>query len=206
MMVIKMKIKRFILSAYQSNCYIVYKNNQAIIIDPGEESQDVINFVIENQLEVTAIYATHGHVDHVAGIKSLKDKFNVVTYGPKKDMMWFDKPPYNQLGYQIPIDHFIEEGDQIFLDDIVFDIYETPGHSKGGTVLYNPKLQVCFSGDTIFYTTIGRTDLPFGNFDEIKLSILKMYKLFPDETKIYPGHGRGTTIGFEKQNNQFVKL
>jgi glyoxylase-like metal-dependent hydrolase (beta-lactamase superfamily II) len=200
-----MEIKRFVLSMYQSNCYIVYHNKKAIIIDPGEESQKIVDFIKNNDLKVELIYATHGHVDHVAGIKYLKDIFNVKTYGPKKDEIWFTNQNYNRLGYPIPIDIYISEGDQIILDDIVFDIYDTPGHSKGGTVLFNKDLNICFSGDTLFHQTIGRTDLPFGDFDEIKASIHKMYDLFPDETKVYPGHGISTTIGFEKLHNQYVK-
>lgn len=200
-----MKIKSFVLSVYKSNCYIVYKERKAIVIDPGEESQKVIDFILENKLKVIAIYATHGHIDHVAGIKNLKEKFNAPTYGPEKDKIWFEKPPYNTLGYVIPIDTFINEGDQIILDDLVFDVYDTPGHSQGGTVLYNIDHNICFSGDTLFHSTIGRTDLPFGSFDQIKTSILKMYNLFADDTRVYPGHGGMTSIGFEKQYNQFVR-
>ncbi len=200
-----MKIKSFVLGNYRSNCYIVYQNQKALIIDPGYESLDVLNFIKDNNLEVVSIYATHGHIDHVGGIKQLKDLFKGKTYAPLKDKIWFIDPPYNQLGYNIPIDEYVGEGDQIIIDDIVFDIYDTPGHSKGGTVLYNDKYQICFSGDTIFYSTIGRTDLPFGDFEEIKKSILKLYNLFPNETKLYPGHGQTTTIGYEKLYNQFVK-
>jgi glyoxylase-like metal-dependent hydrolase (beta-lactamase superfamily II) len=183
----------------------VYHNKEAIIIDPGEESQKVVDFIKNNNLKVVLIYATHGHVDHVAGIKNLKEIFNAKTYGPKKDEIWFTHPNYNRLGYQIPIDQYISEGDQITLGDIAFDIYDTPGHSKGGTVLYNQKYNICFSGDTLFHQTIGRTDLPFGDFNEINESILKMYRLFPDDTKVYPGHGISTTIGFEKMHNQYIK-
>lgn len=200
-----MEIKRFVLSAYQSNCYIVVQNKKAIIIDPGDESKKVVDYIKENDLEVVLIYATHGHVDHVAGIKYFKDLYKVNTYGPKKDEIWFTNPNYNRLGYDIPIDRYIGEGDQIVLDDIIFDIYDTPGHSKGGTVLYNKDHDLCFSGDTLFRQTIGRTDLPFGDFEEIKKSIHKMYDLFADPTKVYPGHGMSTTIAFEKLNNQFVK-
>ncbi len=200
-----MEIKRFVLSNYQSNCYIVYQNKKAMIIDPGDQSEKIVEFINENNLEVVFIYATHGHVDHVAGIKYFKDLYQVKTYAPKKDEIWFTNPMYNRLGYDIPVDTYISEGVQLKLDDLIFDIYDTPGHSKGGTVIYNDKHKVCFSGDTLFRQTIGRTDLPFGDFEEIKQSILKMYDLFDDQVKLYPGHGISTTIGFEKVNNMYVK-
>ncbi|MCD4826582.1 MAG: MBL fold metallo-hydrolase [Acholeplasmataceae bacterium] len=200
-----MEIKRFVLSNYQSNCYIVYQNKKAMIIDPGDQSEKIVEYINENNLEVVFIYATHGHVDHVAGIKYFKDLYQVKTYAPKKDEIWFTNPMYNRLGYDIPVDTYISEGVQLKLDDLIFDIYDTPGHSKGGTVIYNDKYKVCFSGDTLFRQTIGRTDLPFGNFEEIKQSILKMYDLFDDQVKLYPGHGISTTIGFEKVNNMYVK-
>lgn len=200
-----MKVKVFTLGNYRSNCYIVYKNQKALVIDPGYESNEVVDFIKSNNLNIVAIYATHGHVDHVGGIRQLKEIFNAKTYAPLKDKVWLNDSVYNQVGYPIPIDEYIGEGTQLFLDDLVFEVFETPGHSKGGTVLYNSVHNICFSGDTLFYTTIGRTDLPFSSFEEIKASIHKIYDLFPDNTKVYPGHGQATSIGFEKIYNQFVK-
>lgn len=201
-----MQIKTFVLSEYMSNCYLLYRNQEAIIIDPGAESQVVVDFIKEKQLTVKAIYATHGHIDHVGGIRFLKNRFKCPTYAPKKDHVWFHETPYNRLGYQIPIDHFVGEGDTLTLDNDVFTIYETPGHSEGGTVLYQPNLNICFSGDTLFRRSVGRTDLPFGNFQQLEQSILKMYRLFPEDTIVYPGHGPTTTIGDEKRQNPFVHM
>jgi len=204
-LVIYMKIKSFTLGAYRSNCYIVYHNQKAIIIDPGYESDEITQFLSENQLDLIAIYATHGHIDHVGGIKKLKALYNPKVYAPKKDEIWMTDSIYNRVGHIIPVDEYIEEGFILSLDNYQFIVYETPGHTQGGTILYNEDEHICFSGDTLFYETIGRTDLPFSDFSEIRKSIEKMYDLLPDKTELYPGHGRTTTIGHEKKHNMFIK-
>ena len=200
-----MYIKKFVLGLYKSNCYIIYKNQNAIIIDPGYESEEVIKFIDENNLNIQAIYITHGHIDHVGGVKLLKSKYKTKVYAPLKDQIWLITSNYNRLGYEIPVDDYVEEGYILHLDDHVFEVIETPGHSLGGTILCDMQNQLCFSGDTLFFETIGRTDLPFSSFAEIEKSIKKMYKLLPNQTKLYPGHGRPTTIGHEKLYNMFIK-
>ncbi len=200
-----MNIQKFTLGMYKSNCYIVYENGQAIVIDPGYESDEVINFIDQNKLNILAIYATHGHIDHVGGIKQIKDRYQAKVYAPLKDKIWFIDSNYNRLGYEIPVDTYIEDGFVLNLEDHTFTVIETPGHSEGGTILCDLDHDLCFSGDTLFFETIGRTDLPFSSFDDIVKSIKKMYQLLPNQTKLYPGHGRPTTIGHEKIYNMFVK-
>jgi glyoxylase-like metal-dependent hydrolase (beta-lactamase superfamily II) len=200
-----MNIQKFTLGMYKSNCYIVYENGQAIVIDPGYESDQVINCIDQNKLNVLAIYATHGHIDHVGGIKQIKDRYQAKVYAPLKDKIWFIDSNYNRLGYEIPVDTYIEDRFVLNLEDRTFTVIETPGHSEGGTILCDLDHDLCFSGDTLFFETIGRTDLPFSSFDDIVKSIKKMYQLLPNQTKLYPGHGRPTTIGHEKIYNMFVK-
>lgn len=200
-----MNIKKFILGLYKSNCYIIYENQNAIVIDPGYESDEVINYIDENKLNINAVYITHGHIDHVGGIKQIKSKYDTKIYAPLKDKIWFIQSNYNRLGYEIPVDEYVEENAKIHLEDYEFTVIETPGHSEGGTILCDLEHHMCFSGDTLFFETIGRTDLPFSSFDAIEKSIRKMYRLLPNQTKLYPGHGRPTTIGHEKLYNMFVK-
>lgn len=200
-----MNIQKFTLGMYKSNCYIVYEKDQAIVIDPGYESDEVVNFINLNKLNIMAIYVTHGHIDHVGGVKQIKDMYQTIVYAPLKDKIWFINSNYNRLGYEIPVDDYIEEGFTINLGDKEFRVIETPGHSEGGTILCDLKNHICFSGDTLFFETIGRTDLPFSSFEAIKKSIKKMYQMLPNQTKLYPGHGRPTTIGHEKLYNMFVK-
>ena len=200
-----MNIQKFTLGMYKSNCYIVYENGHAIVIDPGYESDEVINFIDQHHLTILAIYVTHGHIDHVGGVKQLKDRYQTKVYAPLKDKIWFINSSYNRLGYEIPVDTYIEDGFVLNLNDHAFTVFETPGHSEGGTILCDLDHNLCFSGDTLFFETIGRTDLPFSSFDDIVKSIKKMYQMLPNQTKLYPGHGRPTTIGHEKIYNMFVK-
>jgi glyoxylase-like metal-dependent hydrolase (beta-lactamase superfamily II) len=198
-----MDITRFTLGNLRSNCYVVTEEKKAIIIDPGYESDDVIRYIKKNELIVEAIYVTHGHPDHVGGVKQMKEAFGCVVYAPAKDRIWMGKSSYNQIGYEIPVDTWVKEGDVINHINQAFTVYETPGHSEGSTVLHAN--QVLFSGDTLFFQSIGRTDIPLSDPQVIYQSIKKMYQLFDEDTIVYPGHGRSTDIGHEKKLNPFVR-
>ncbi len=201
--VIKMEIMRFSLGSLRSNCYVVFEDKRAFIIDPGYESDEVIRFIKKNELNVEAIYITHGHPDHVGGVKQMKDTFNCMVYAPLKDRIWMGKTTYNQIGYEIPVDHFVVDQEILCFIGHEFTVYETPGHSEGSTVLHTD--HILFSGDTLFYQSIGRTDIPLSDSKVIYQSIKRIYQLFDEDTIVYPGHGRSTDIGHEKKFNPFVK-
>ncbi len=200
----KMEIMKFVLGDhYRSNCYIIHENNKAFIIDPGCESFEVIDYIKDTNLMLEGIYLTHGHPDHVGGVKQLKDMFDVLVYAPIKDKIWFGLTPYNQIGYEIPVDVWVKDLDVLHFLNLDFTVYETPGHSKGGTVLYSN--EILFSGDTLFFQSIGRTDFPLSNPISIQHSLRRIFELFNDDTLVYPGHGKSTTIGHEKKYNPFIK-
>ena len=144
-----MEITRFSLGSLRSNCYIVSEEKRAFIIDPGYESDEVLKYIKKNELQIEAIYITHGHPDHVGGVKQLKDTFMVPVYAPLKDRIWMGKSSYNQIGYEIPVDTWVRDLDHINLLDHVFTVYEVPGHSEGSTVLHTD--HILFSGDTLFF-------------------------------------------------------
>lgn len=198
-----MEIVRFALGNLRSNCYVISHQGEAMIIDPGYESDEVIKYIQKNMLTVEGIYITHGHPDHVGGVKQIKTMYHTSVYAPLKDKIWMGKSSYNQIGYEIPIDHFVHHGDTIDLIGLHWTVYETPGHSEGSTVLFSPGF--LFTGDTLFYESIGRTDIPLADFNHIQQSIQKIFQWFEDDTICYPGHGRATTIGHEKRNNPYVK-
>lgn len=198
-----MDIMKFVLGDYRSNCYIVSENGKALIIDPGYESDEVINYIKNSQLTIQGIYLTHGHVDHVGGVKQLKELFKTTVYAPKKDEIWFHVGPYNRWGYEIPVDVWVNDMDQIQFLDQIFTVYETPGHSPGSTILLTDK--TLFSGDTLFFQSIGRTDIPFSDSMTIYQSVKRIYNLLSDDVAVYPGHGKPTTIGHEKKFNPFVR-
>lgn len=199
-----MKIIRLSLGPIETNCYILYKNKQALVIDPGGFDDILVKTIKKHQLIVETIYITHGHFDHVGGVNKLKALTNAKVYAPKLDQIWFGLTKYNRLGEQILVDQWVSDGDIITLNDTLeFLVIHTPGHTEGSTGLY---LAPCFfGGDTIFQRGIGRVDLPFGSFSKIEKSIKMLYEKLPDDTIIYPGHGETTTIEYEKKNNHFVK-
>jgi hydroxyacylglutathione hydrolase len=198
-----MEIMRFSLGNLKSNCYIVHENKKAFIVDPGYESDDVVKYIKKYDLEVEAIYLTHGHFDHVGGVKQIKELFGCIVYAPIKDKIWIGKSSYNQFGYEIPVDQWVKDLDKIDLIGHTFTVYETPGHSEGSTVLHFET--ILFSGDTLFFQSIGRTDIPLSDSMSIYQSVKRIYSLFDEDVIVYPGHGKATEIGHEKKFNPFVK-
>jgi hydroxyacylglutathione hydrolase len=201
--VIQMEIVRFSLGELRSNCYVISERGEAFIIDPGYESDEVMKYIQKNMLSVEGIYLTHGHPDHVGGVKQIKSVYQSKVFAPSKDKLWLGKSSYNQIGYEIPIDVYVHHGDNLSMIGRTWKVYETPGHSQGSTVLFTPG--VLFTGDTLFYESIGRTDIPLSDFSHIKKSIQNIFDWFEDETICYPGHGRSTTILHEKKHNPFIK-
>lgn len=198
-----MEVLRFTLGSLRSNCYIVIEDKQAFIVDPGYESDDVIKYIQKHHLNIEGIYITHGHPDHVGGVKQMKEVFNVLVYAPLKDKIWMGKSTYNQIGYEIPVDVWVKEGDTISFLSHTWTVYETPGHSEGGTVLHYD--HILFTGDTLFFESVGRTDIPLSNYHHLVASIKKMYRLFDEDTIVYPGHGKSSEIGHEKRFNPFIR-
>lgn len=202
-----MEIKRFTLGDIKSNCYILYKNQHAMVIDPGYDSIEVKQFLADYDLMVDIIYATHGHFDHIGGINALKTLYPTAeVIAPKVDEVFFD-PAYgiSRLGYKVMVDTYLEPDidQEITFQGLTFKVLHTPGHSKGGTCLYTK--DILFSGDTLFYMTVGRTDLYLSSYEDLEDSILNKLYTLPDDTICYPGHGRTTHIGFEKKYNSVVR-
>ena len=212
---------------FGTNCYIYSEDDKnCIIIDPGGDEDLIISQVEENNLIPAGIALTHGHLDHVASLgkliayyknKGIDIKFVIHEKDSKsvgKDSNEYHKSGLVKLGFanfdsifkdsfkSFPeADFFIKEGDNIFNMDLT--VIETPGHTEGCVCLYSKSMRILFSGDTLFNSGVGRTDLPGGDikslFDSIKTKIFKL----PDETRVYPGHGPDTTIGREKNSNPF---
>ena len=201
-----MKVEIFPLGLLGSNCYIASNNNEAYIIDCDSYSEKVTNYIIENDFKVKALLLTHGHFDHCGGAAAFSEKFSCPVFIHTDDYEMVKDPELNLSSimksrpYTPPTDvHTYEENDQFPLGDEVFTVIHTPGHTKG-SCCFSTK-GILFSGDTLFYRSIGRTDFPGGSYTAIGNSIQnKLYKL-DDNTIVYPGHGDDTTIGDEKKLN-----
>ena len=217
-----LNVKAFIFNPVEENTYVLYNNrHQCCIIDPGcyfpEERDRLKTFIEETDLKPTLLLNTHCHLDHVFGNKFIQDTWGQTLHIHEKEKPVLEFAPEAGRLWQLPFENysgdlnFIEEGGKIKLGDDEADsnrleIFFTPGHSPGSICFYNEPGGFVISGDVLFNGSIGRTDLPGGDYDTLINSIQTRLFTLPDDTKVYSGHGPVTTIGFEKQNNPFVKL
>ena len=206
-------IETFPVGALQCNCVIVgdEQTKTAVVIDPGDEIDRVTAALSRLGLTVTAIVATHGHIDHVGGFADLK-----AVSGAKTLLHEADVPLYENMALQAqwlgvrapaaePLDGALDETAGLSVGGCKFDVRHTPGHSPGSVSLVLPeKTPIVLSGDTLFAGSIGRTDLWGGSYEEILSSIRTKLLTMPDETIVIPGHGPRTTIGAERRSNPFL--
>lgn len=192
---------------YQANCYIIFdeKVNEGFIIDPGGDASDLISLIEKKELKIKYIILTHGHFDHTGGVNDIKKDLSVPLYMNEKDVELVAGSSKNRklfpLAEDITVDGFLNNGDKMNFGEYVLEVIETPGHTPGGiTIKVEGQL---FTGDTLFCGSVGRSDFPGGSHDLLIQSIRSRLLVFPDETKIYPGHGPSSTIGREKKNNPF---
>lgn len=192
-----MIVRRFIVGNYSTNTYLIISGNEAIIIDPGEAPYEVIHYILSNGVKLKAIYATHGHFDHILGVKELKREFSVPFHVNEKDLELIGR---DERTHDIVPDGFIKEGDEIYVGTEKLRVIETPGHTLGSICFLTP--DSIFTGDTLFNGSIGRYDLG-GNKDLMKKSLKRLTSL-GDWLTVYPGHGFFTTLGYEKLTNPFL--
>lgn len=192
-----MKIHRLPVGELSTNCYIVVsKELRAFLVDPGDEAEKIKGFLTKNKIEAKFIVHTHGHFDHIKadGVLGLpvyihENDAELLKHPEKNPMIEFFGP----VDAVVP-DRLLKEGDTIILDELIFNVLHTPGHTSGGICLLGES--ILFSGDTLFKDGVGRTDFPGASPGELKISLKKIAQLKGD-IKVYPGHGPETTIGRE---------
>ena len=197
---------------FEENCYLYAcpQTREAVIIDPGDEAQRILKTIQELKLVPKYIINTHGHMDHICAIDEISSVYPVpLAIHPADAPLYSDV--YNALiyGRTPPIvkrtpDLLLQEGDTISFGTLTLEVLHTPGHTLGGICLVNPSHCV-FSGDTLFYRSIGRTDLPGGNYEQIEQSIRNKLYTLEGDLVVFPGHGQPTTIIEEKYENPFVR-
>ncbi len=199
-----MKVKRVVVSQFQTNCYILKKENDVLLIDPGAGFKKIVEQL--NDCKPLAILLTHGHLDHIGAVDKLYEKYHCPIYASKQDEKMLKDERYNTLAgisatVSSPID-WIDEKDSLKLGSFDIKILYTPGHSKGSVVyLIEDKL---FSGDTLFHLSVGRTDLYGGSQHQLNQSLEVIKRLDPNIV-VYPGHEQQTTVGYEIENNPFLQ-
>ena len=212
--VIMSHIKSFTCNPYQENTYLLYdESSECAIIDPGMYSGDeqniVLKFIADNKLKPVLCLNTHCHIDHVLGNKFVYD-----TYGLLPQFHKGEEPMLNavvsyapQMGIRYEVsplpEIFLPETGTVSFGETELELIFAPGHSPAHLCFYNKAEQFLIGGDVLFYQSIGRTDIPGGNYDQLIRNIREKLFILPDDCRVYPGHGPATTIGYEKKNNPY---
>lgn len=208
-------IQLFVFNPFQENTYVLFdETKECIIIDPGcyedFEKQEIAAFISTNQLKPVKLLNTHCHIDHILGNNFISGKYNLKLEIHKSDLPVLRSAPIVGPMYGINVEPspdpeiFLKEGDKVKFGSSEVEILFTPGHSPGSIAFYNKDENFAVSGDVLFQQSIGRTDLPGGDFNTLIKSIKEKLFLLDDKMNIFPGHGHQTTIGFEKKHNPFL--
>lgn len=212
-----LSVQKFTFNPIQENTYVLFApNGDCCIIDPGcyfdEEKKALAQFISTKQLNPIYLLNTHCHLDHIFGNKYVNEKWQLPLYMHAAELPVLGFAPKSALMYGLSLEdymgekYFLKEGDAIKIGDHPLQVLLTPGHSPGSISFYNEEDAYVISGDALFAGSVGRTDLPGGDFAQLESAIkTKLYTL-PDVVKVYPGHGGATSIGFEKRNNPFVRM
>lgn len=202
-----MEIKTLVLGLIKVNCYLVKGESGCVVIDPGFYDERILDFLKENADKQRLILITHAHFDHIGGALALSRETGVkIAIGKEENFALSDSDANLTARFRVKYEPFsadilLADNGEISVGDLNIKTIFTPGHTPGGVCYYiNGTL---FSGDTLFFETVGRTDFPFGNFKLLHTSIEKLFNLFGDETPVLSGHGQETSIGHEKENNPY---
>jgi len=209
-----MIIKTFTFNPFQTNCYICHDGSEAVIVDPScyetWEIEQVLAYVAENDLTIRHLLLTHGHVDHIFGCEAMVQHYGggfqmhradtpLLVQAPMHGQMFgtsMEEPP--------PPTGFLDEGDLVTFGDAEWRVLQAPGHSPGSICFFDAHNKFVHSGDVLFYDSIGRTDLWKGSLPVLMRSIFDTLIPLGDDVRLYPGHGRASTIGRERVHNPFL--
>ena len=208
----ELMVRGMVVGVFQENCWVIgnRRTGEAICIDPGDQPEDILAMASEMGVKIKAIANSHAHVDHILGVGDIKnetgakflmhrDEAAIAAQAAKSALMF--------TGREVPDppapDHNLEDGDVVEVAGVKLTAIHTPGHTPGSLSFYSDGM--LFSGDTLFAGSIGRTDLPGGDYDQEMASIIDKLLVLPDDTVVRPGHMQETRIDAEKQMNPFVR-
>ena len=212
-----LKLEQFVFNPFAENTYVVYDDDakQCVIIDPGcsnaGEENELFGFINSRCLKPLMIISTHGHIDHIIGNAAVKKRYGIpVAAHPnvkndyahaKQQAVWFGLP--SEDSFDMP-DRDLEDGEILKIGESTLEVISTPGHAVGSISLYAEIEGWVFTGDALFCRSIGRTDLPGGNYEQLRANIIERLFHLPDDTEVFSGHGESTTIFDERRYNMFL--
>lgn len=211
------KIEKFVFNPFQVNTYIVYNpdTKKAFIIDPAcyeePEKEELTSFISENDLQPQAIINTHCHIDHLLGVEFIRKKYKIEFWCSEEDSFLIDSAVAQGEFFGVPVkkpdlpEKYLSEGNGLSLGDQEIRIFHVPGHSPGSLVFYLPGIEKLITGDVLFSGSIGRTDLPGGDYQTLVNGIKSKLLTLGDKIEFFPGHGPSSSIGNEKLTNPFLQ-
>ncbi|MDD4226225.1 MAG: MBL fold metallo-hydrolase [Mariniphaga sp.] len=209
------QVEKFVVNPLQENSFVIFdETGESIFIDPGfyfkEEQQEIKKFIRDYQLSPVLIANTHAHFDHVMGVEFLRKEYNIPFFLHPDDQYWIQHAVLQaeMFGFEMEAiqapDSYFTEKENVKFGQSELSILHIPGHSKGHVVFYAEQEKILIAGDVLFNGSIGRTDLPGGDFHTLIKGIKNKLFLLPDETRVFCGHGPETVLGVEKNSNPFL--
>ena len=206
-----LKVEQYVVGPVQTNCYFAVNDEtkEMILIDPGANADRLIQIIEEEKLNPVAILLTHGHFDHIGAANEVREHYGIKIYASCDEEKLLASPARNLsnaygMSLKVTADVLHNDGDILELAGLKIKAIHTPGHTPGGCCYYFPYENVVFSGDTLFCTSVGRTDFPGGSMSDIIRSIKEKLMTLPDRTTVYPGHNDVTTIENERMYNPYL--
>ena len=205
----KSNLQVAVVGTMQTNCYLLTntETKETLIVDPGDSGDRIAAYCLQEKLRPVAILLSHGHFDHISGVKAIQDAFRLPVYAAEAEEALLSEPGWNlsakYQGYSVSLvpEVLLADGEEFELAGFAIKAIHTPGHTAGGMSYYLADENILFSGDTLFRHTYGRTDLPTSSFEELKHSLREKLFALPEDTQVYPGHGNATTIKEERRKN-----
>ena len=202
------------VTPFRQNCSLIWdaETREAVLTDVGGDVPFLLEQIEKHRLKLTAVWLTHGHLDHTGGVVELLSHADVPVIGPhREDEFLLEQLPQITAQYGFPVSppftptRWLEEGDTLKVGKYAFEVLHTPGHTPGHVVFYCKDAELLVAGDVLFYESIGRTDFPRGNHADLICNITSKLLVLPETTQVISGHGRTTTIGHEKHHNPFLR-